>query len=218
MNKYFEEITRRIAPEGLKAEEADGMLAVTLNGRRLCRISTADTLFYPPDYKDIPDTEDAYNLVSDVSYSTHEYVSAMEKAPPLKAMDLSGDYRLLCDFNGHVLAGTELSHNMGYQFVTWQYTYDRKGVVIGNYFMNDYEGAKEDFALRTDLVPKEKLFNNEQYHALYAALYFCRNNDSNLTFEQDKALEKIQHQIEKAAPDSAALTLDEAAQGLNMTP
>jgi hypothetical protein len=218
MDKYFNEITRRIASEALKTEETNGLLAVTLNGRRLCRISSAGTLYYPSDYKETPEARDSYKLVSDVAYSAHEYVSAMEKAPLLKAADLSDGYRLLCDFNGYVLAGTELSKNMGYQFVTWQYSYDRKGVGLGHYFMNDFEGAKEDFVQRAELMPKEKLFSDEQYHALYATLFFCRNNDPNLTFEQDKMLEEIQRQIEKAAPDAAALTLDEAAQGLSMTP
>lgn len=218
MDKYFAEVTRRIASKGLKAEEENGMLAVTLDGNRLCRISAAGDLYYPSKDDKTPEMIEADKLVRDVAYSACEYVRAMEKAPLLKAVSLSEDYRLLCDFNGYVLAGIELPQNKGYQFVTWQYTYDREGVALGHYFMNDYEGAKEDFVKRTELLPEAKLFSDEQYHALYAALFFCRNNDPKLTFEQDKMLEEIQRQIEDAAPDAAALTLDEAAQGLNMTP
>lgn len=48
---------------------------------------------------------------------------AMETAPQLKASGLEGDYRILADFNGTVLAGTHSKH--GIQFVTWDRDYDR---------------------------------------------------------------------------------------------
>jgi len=205
MTKFFSEVSRRIASEGLKTEEADGMLAVTLNGMRICRVSAAGTCYYPSDYKETPETHDAGRLVSKVADSVHEYVYTLQNAPLLKAMsvDIEDGYRRLCDFNGYVLAGMELSQNMGYQFVTWEYSYDRKGVGLGNYFMNDYEGAKEDFATRTGMVPENKLFNKDQLHAIYEALDFKRGNDPDLTFDHEDALIKIQRQIERAAPDIA---------------
>ena len=43
----------------------------------------------------------------------------------LKASGLEGDYRILTDFNGTVLAGTHSKHSV--QFVTWDWDYNRTG-------------------------------------------------------------------------------------------
>ena len=45
----------------------------------------------------------------------------METAPQLKASGLDGDYRILADFGGTVLAGTPSKY--GVQFVTWDWDY-----------------------------------------------------------------------------------------------
>ena len=60
----------------------------------------------------------------------------MEAAPQLKASGLDGDYRILADFGGTVLAGTPSKY--GVQFVTWDWDYDRTGVSHGHYFMENY--------------------------------------------------------------------------------
>ena len=208
MTKFFSEVSRRITPEGLKAEEQSGMLAVSMNGRTVCRVSTAGDVYLRSENNDSPEMNEAYDLTRSTAYSVHEYVNALENAPLMKAMsvDIDDGYRQLCDYNGYVLAGMELPQNMGYQFVTWQYSYDRKGVGLGHYFMNDYEGAKEDFAKRAELVPENKLFNKEQLHAIYEALHFSRCNNPALTFEQDEVLGKIQHQIESVATDVAFIS------------
>ncbi len=66
-------------------------------------------------------------------------MTAMEAAPQLKASGLDGDYRNLADFGGTVLAGA--SSKYGVQFVTWDWDYDRTGVVHGHYFMENYDAA-----------------------------------------------------------------------------
>ena len=86
----------------------------------------------------------------------------MEAAPQLKASGLDGDYRILADFSGTVLAGTPSKH--GVQFVTWDWDYDRTGVVHGHYFMENYDAAKQDFATRSGLIQKEQLFFSNRYH------------------------------------------------------
>ena len=80
-------------------------------------------------------------------------MTTMESAPQLKASGLDGDYRILADFGGTVLAGTPSKY--GVQFVTWDWDYDRTGVVHGHYFMENYDGAKQDFATRSGLIQKE---------------------------------------------------------------
>lgn len=208
MTKFFSEVSRRIAPEGLKTEEQGNMLTVSMNGRTVCRVSAAGDVYLRLENKDSPEMNKTYDLTRSTAYSAREYVNALENAPLMKAMlmDIDDAYRQLCEYNSYVLDGMELPQNMGYQFVTWQYSYDRKGVGLSHYFMNNYEGAKKDFAKRTELVPENKLFNKEQLHAIYEALHFSRGNNSYLTFEQDEVLEKIQRQIESAVPDVAFIS------------
>ena len=59
----------------------------------------------------------------DIAARTLEYMTAMETALQPEASGLEGDYRILADFNGTVLAGTHSKH--GIQFVTWDRDYDR---------------------------------------------------------------------------------------------
>jgi hypothetical protein len=219
MTKFFSEVSRRVAPEGLETEEQNGMLAVTMNGRTVCQVSAASDVYLRSENVDSPVMNEAYDLTRSTADSAHEYVTALESAPLLKAMsvDIDDGYRQLCDYNGYVMAGMELPQSMGYQFVTWQYSYDRKGVGLGHYFMNDYEGAKEDFATRAGLVPENKLFNKEQLHGIYEAIDFSRGNNSALTFDQDEALKKIQRQIERAAPDVAFIPAPGASPGQQMS-
>ena len=114
---------------------------------------------------DTPHAEAALYRVEDIAAKTLEYITAMEAAPQLKASGLDGDYRILADFGGTVLAGSPSKH--GVQFVTWDWDYDRTGVSHGHYFMENYVEAKQDFATRSGLIQKEQLFSPEQLTEIY---------------------------------------------------
>ena len=64
----------------------------------------------------------------DIAARTLEYMTAMETAPQPEASGLEGDYRILADFNGTILAGTHSKR--GIQFVTWDRDYDRTDVAL----------------------------------------------------------------------------------------
>ena len=124
----------------------------------------------------------------------------MEAAPQLKASGLDGDYRILADFSGTVLAGTPSKH--GVQFVTWDWDYDRTGVVHGHYFMENYAGAKQDFAIRSGLIQKDRLFTPEQMTEIYRCCADSVDGDFfELTGEQEKMIRSVQQQIEECVPD-----------------
>ena len=78
----------------------------------------------------------------DIAARTLEYMTAMETAPQPEASGLEGDYRILADFNGTILAGTHSKH--GIQFVTWDRDYDRTDVALrwrntgARYFPDEY--------------------------------------------------------------------------------
>ena len=83
-------------------------------------------MFYRREDVSTPQAKGALVRVEDIAAQTLEYMTAMETAPQLKVSGLEGDYRILADFNGTVLAGTHSKH--GVQFVTWDWNYDRTSV------------------------------------------------------------------------------------------
>ena len=203
MTRFLNEVMRIAHSRGLRPDETDGSLLIDMNGRPICRVADDGCIFYRQVNIDTPETKEAFQFIRDSVSVAHEYVLAVEQAPSLKANELPESYQRLCDFNGYVLAGKEFPQNQGYMFVTWKYSYDRADVGLGHYFMNQYEKAKEDFALRAGIVPEAKLLTDNQFHQIFEALHFSRENNVELTFEQDKALDALMHQIQKAAPNAA---------------
>ena len=123
----------------------------------------------------------------------------MERAPTLKAIDLSEDYKILAEFDDTVLAG-RMSKN-GARFVTWEYDFDRRGVHTGHYFMQLYESAKQDFAVRAGLVESQRLFSDEQLAVIRYACAFALEDDATLSYVEEKQLQSVQEQIEQLLPE-----------------
>ena len=164
--RYLEEIRISLHRAGFGTLPLEGeQLPVLWNGTHLCRITGKGSVFYRREDADTPQAEDALYRVEDIAAKTLEYMTAMETAPQLKASGLDGDYRILADFGGTVLAGTPSKY--GVQFVTWDWDYDRTGVVHGHYFMENYDAAKQDFATRSGLIQKEQFFSPEQLTEIY---------------------------------------------------
>ena len=200
---YLEEICVRLHRAGFETQPLeDSQMPVYWNGVPLCRITGKGSVFYRRQDVDTPQAEDALYRVEDIAAKTLEYITAMEAAPQLKASGLDGDYRILADFGGTVLAGTPSKH--GVQFVTWDWDYDRTGVVHGHYFMENYDGAKQDFAIRSGLIHKEQLFSPEQMTEIYRCCADSVDGDFfDLTAEQEKVIRSVQQQIEDCVPDLA---------------
>ncbi len=127
-------------------------------------------------------------------------MTLLEQAPPLQAQSLTGDYRLLADFNGAVLAAHPT--RLGVQFVTWDWSFDRTGLNQGNYFQENYAGAKQDFAIRAGLISKQQIFNQEQLIEIYRCCSDTLDAGYDLTAEQEKCIRGVQEQIAIAAPDA----------------
>jgi len=126
-NRYLEEVCTCLHRAGFETQPLeDSQLPVYWNGAPLCRITGKGSVFYRREDVDTPQTEEALRQAEDIAARTREYMLAMETAPQLKASGLEGDYRILADFNGTVLAGMHSKH--GVQFVTWDWDYDRTGL------------------------------------------------------------------------------------------
>ena len=135
--RYLEEVCVCLHHAGFETQPLEDLqLPVYWNGVPLCRITGKGNVFYRREDAFTPQAEEALIRVEDIAARTREYMLAMETAPQLKASGLEGDYRILADFNGTVLAGTHSKH--GVQFITWDWDYNRTGVSHGHYFMDDY--------------------------------------------------------------------------------
>lgn len=138
--------------------------------------------------------------MADTVARVKEYMTLMEAALFLKATGLDEQYKLLADFNGVVLAGRSGARN-GVQFVTWDWDYDRKGVNHGHYAGNDYNAAKQDFAVRCGLVDKHRLFSDQQLTTIHQSCSILED-EVILSDEQYKTLDSIRDQIECVLPDA----------------
>ena len=192
--RFLEETATRLRQNGFTVEPIeDHHLPVCWEKGRLCRITGRGSVFYRREDADTPQAEDALFRVEDIAAKTLEYMTAMETAPRLKATDLTGDYRILADFGDAVLAGHPTER--GVQFVTWEWDFDREGVHHGHYFQDDYEAAKRDFTVRSGLVQKDALFEQEQLAQIYHALSFVREQDETLSFGRDQELAELMEQV-----------------------
>ena len=198
--RYLEEIAISLKRAGYDIGQIeDRHLPVSWNGSYLCRISGKGSVLYRQQNVDANGAQAELQNVIDIAKTTSEYMAMMERAPQLKARDLEGDYRVLADFNGIVLAGHPTSY--GVRFITWEWDWNREGVHTGNYFYEHYEEAKRDFATRSGLVQKDALFAPEQLTEIYRSIHETMDEAYPITEERKKLLESAAEQIEYAVPD-----------------
>lgn len=201
---FFAELSRRLREEGIvTGEGTDSRLPVLLDGRVALNITPASEIFLRPEVSGSQAASELYHRVSRSAVEVKEYITAMERSHPLRAsgLDIAEQFRVLADFNGIVLAGKELEQGEGYQFVIWEWDFNRKGVHQGDYFTNDYEAAKARFAVRSGLIARECLFTAEQLTELYRSTEYFLEEGFEPGQEQMNALTSARKQIEEAVPD-----------------
>ena len=205
-NRYFQELSRNLRYEGLtvKPETEEGLLPVELDGQRLClTLDTGAVRYWKEDVAD-DHRSAALDRVTDVAKITAEYMRQMEAAPQLTASSLTGDYRLLAEFNDTVLAGHPSKY--GVQFITWEWVQDHTALYQGNYYgpeggTDSYAAAKRSFAVRSGLVPRSALFTPEQLTEVYRCIHETLESRYPITDERKKCLESAAEQIERGVPD-----------------
>ena len=170
-NRYFQELTLNLQHEGfaVKPETEEGLLPVELDGRRLCRaLDTGSVRYWREDTAD-DHRSAALDKAISITKTTAEYMRQMETAPQLTASGLTGDYRLLADFNDVVLAGHPTQ--FGVQFITWVWVRERTGLNAGNCYgppggVDSYTAAKCDFTTRSGLIPRSARVDQKQLLAI----------------------------------------------------
>ena len=115
--QFFQELRTALHREGFTPQpEQDELLPVEWDGLPLCRITADGGVRYWQEDVATLERERACERATDLACTVREYMTLLEQAPPLQAQSLTGDYRLLADFNGAVLAAHPT--RLGVQFVT----------------------------------------------------------------------------------------------------
>lgn len=201
MNKnFFTELSRILAKHNIETAPPErNALPILLNGRSACHVEpSGDMCIFPNDVRS-PEADELYHKVAPFSREVREYLTAIERAPLLKATALDEDFRLLAEFNGAVFAGRETEY--GYMFVTWERDYEGTGVSNGAYYLDGYKEAKQNFAIRSGLIEKQRLFSDAQLLDIYQSINDTFDAGYDLTQADEKNLIGIQKQIEGLLPD-----------------
>ena len=176
----------------------DGLIRIKWNGQPLCSVDRDGIVRFRPADITGPEVDRQLRTVIQTAGHVKEYMRIFERAPALKAIGLDDTYKVLADFGDAVLAGR--SCKTGAKFVTWEWDFDRQGVHVGHYFMENYEAAKKDFAVRAGLVESQRLFSDEQLAVIRNACAFALEDDATLSYAEEKQLHSVQEQIELLLP------------------
>ena len=199
--KYLSEVGRRLRREGFTVQpEYAGLLPIEKDAHRICNVNVHGNVSYDPDHVRRNGLEDALDQVRYIADETLAYMKQMAVAPPLVADGLTGDYRLLAEFDSIVLAGHEREGNYGVEFATWERIRDGTELWQGHYYDNNYAAAKQDFPVRSGLLPSGLLFTQDQLAVIFDAAQNMTVLGLVSNAEQEKLLEQIMEQIEDTVP------------------
>ena len=197
--RFLREVEQQLLRKELDAKLLEnGLLHVSWNEKPLCSVDRDGIVRFRPADITGPEVDRQLRTVIQAAGQVKEYMRIFERAPALKAVGLEDTYKVLADFGDAVLAGR--SCKTGAKFVPWEWDFDRQGVHAGHYFMENYEAAKQDFAVRAGLVESQRLFSDEQLAVIRNACAFALEADATLSYAEDKQLQSVQEQIELLLP------------------
>ena len=198
-DRFYKEVSIHLTREGFSVlEQRDGLLPLEWCGAPLCRITAGGGAQFRREDLEREDAAEAFCRVTEIAHTTAEYMRLMESSPPLRAKGLDGDYRVLADFNDTVLAGHPTGQ--GTEFVTWEWDYSHTGMWQGHYYGNNYAGAKQDFALRSGLIPRSLLFEQSELDELYRCCQRTRELDGTLSYFGEQKVIQLQEHMEALSP------------------
>lgn len=200
--KFLAELSRRLYVDGIESTaREDKRLEVSLHGRPVLSVTPAGDVFLLPAGSKNEAASELHHQVAAAADEVYSYVEVVQNTPLLRASGLHEEFHLLADFGGAVLAGQERENGQGYQFVTWVWDYDHTGVSHGHYYGDDFQGAKQDFAVRSGLISRAQLFAPEELTELYRATDYLLEEGPEPDSGQLKAIQEARTKIEYIVPD-----------------
>ena len=197
--RFLREVEQKLLHRELDARLLeDGLVHVRWHEKPLCSVDRDGIVRFRPADITGAEVDRKLRTVTQVAAQVKEYMQIFDRAPALKAVGLDDTFKVLADFGDAVLAGR--SCKTGAKFVTWEWDFDRQGVHAGHYFMENYEAAKQDFAVRAGLVERQRLFSDEQLAVIRNACAFALEADATLSYAEEKQLQSVQEQIELLLP------------------
>ncbi len=199
-NNFFKEIKRALKTQDLQTEQAqENSIDVLLEGKVICSINSSGSINYPAELAEDKQIQEIIQELRQDVYYIKEYTAIVEKSPFVNSTSGNSDFKLLTDFGGIILAGKE-SEGIGYQFATWEKDASGNGYTYGHYFGNAYSAAKEDFALRSNLINCEKVFSEQEMALLHKCMKSAMEDETALSFTEEKIAEELCEQIENLCP------------------
>lgn len=195
--RLFQEVSIRLLREGYatQPEDEDHCIPVNWHGSRLCRVDEDGDVRYMEHHVEGDDRRTALNAVMDSAREVAEYMRILERAPEMHLEHLDEGFYLMGDYGRGVLAGHPTKE--GIQFITWEWNYNHTGVCYGHYFGGAYQKAKNDFAIRAELIERDQLFSAEQLAEVYRSLHATLEGEHPITSEREQVLTEVCSKIER---------------------
>ena len=197
--RYLREVEQKLLHRELDARLLDdGQIHIRWKEKPLCSVDRDGIVRFRPADITGPEVDRQLRTVIQAAGQVKEYMRIFERAPALKVVGLDDTYKVFADFGDAVLAG-QLGKK-GANFVTWEWDFDRNGVHMGHYFIEDYASAKRDFAARSGLIEPQRLFSDKELGVIRNACEFALADDATLTYGDETRLRSVQEQIELLLP------------------
>ncbi|WP_278942647.1 hypothetical protein [Anaerotruncus colihominis] len=216
--RFFNELSLRLLEKGIVSErKGANILRVYLDGKPVCDVYPTGSIFGCDNQKESGEARDLQYQTARIARTVRMYLDMLETAPPLpaKGLDPEDGYKQLANFGGVVLAGRESAR--GCQFVTWNWDLRHEYVETGHYFAGNYEGAKQDFAIRAGLVDRNLFFIPEQMTEIYRCVSEELENSCYAGDKRQQLLEEIRRQIEYGVPNLEELISQTNQNEINMS-
>ncbi len=185
--------------QNVQMQSDENRLNFYIDGRLEFYVRESGGVSFVPDCSYTDKVKQLSDDVINTSKFVRGYLKTIEEAPEIDVGGVDNKYKLLAQFNNTILAGRATDNGEHVEFGTWDKTSDIASE--GHYFGNNFIGAKEDFAVRADIVNKDKIFTTGELIEIYRCVEDTICGGYEITDEQEEMLKQIQSKISDTIPD-----------------
>lgn len=190
---------------GVRTEIQDDQLNFYVNGRLEFHVRESGGVSFEPNCSYTTETKQLSDKVIEASKFVREYLTTIDEAPEFKVEGVGNQFKLIAQFNNTVLAARTMQDE-NVEFVTWDR--DSRGVSAGHYFGSNFIGAKEDFAIRSGIINRDKIFSTDELVEIYRCVEDTLAGEYELTNDQRDILWRIQTKINDSVQNLNELIIE----------